>query len=351
MPRPAAIPDNPPRTICLVRLSAIGDVTHTLPVVNTIRSHWPQTKITWVIGKSELELVRDLPGVEFITFDKRLGARAYLNLRRQLRGRRFDVLLLMQLSLRANLIPLFVTAPVRMGFDRRRAKNLHGLFINRRIEAKANQHVLDAFFCFTEALGITERRLAWDLCCADEEHAFAERVLPETGRHTLLISPCSSHARRNWPPERYAEIADYAAETRALRVVLTGERSACDYARRITGAMRTRPLDLTGRTTLRQLMAVILRADIVLSPDSGPAHLATCAGKPVIGLYAASNPARTGPYLSRRQCVNRYPDAVRRCLGKDWRTLPWGTRVNKSGVMELITVADVREKLDELVQS
>ena len=348
MNRSIVNPDNPPGTICIVRLSAIGDVTHMLPIVHTIRYHRPQTKITWIIGKMELELVRDLPGIEFITFDKSRGIQAYFDLRRQLRGRCFDVLMLMQLSLRANLIPLFIKAPVRIGFDRARSKDLHGLFINRRIQEKTNQHVLDSFFCFTEELGISDKRLAWDICCTDEERAFAGRVLPKTGERILLISPCSRHIRRNWLPERYARIADYAAETHAMRVVLTGGPTECDYARQITSAMRTTPIDLSGKTTLRQLMAVILRADIVISPDSGPAHLATCADKPVIGLYAATNPDRATPYLSRKWCVNRYPDAARRYLGKDWQAIPWGTKIEKPGVMELITVADVREKLDEL---
>jgi len=349
MSRPIINPDNPPGTICLVRLSAIGDVTHMLPIVNTIRSHWPQTKITWIIGKSELELVRGLPDIELITFNKNRGVCAYLDLRQQLRGRRFDVLLLMQVSLRANLIPPFINAPIKIGFDRRRAKNLHRLFINRSIAAKTNQHVLDGLFCFTEALGITEKKLTWDLIRTDAEQTFAAGVLPETDQRTLLISPCASHASRNWPPKHYAEVADHAIKTHAMRVVLTGGYSEHRYAQQITAAMHSRPVDLVGRTTLRQLLAVIARADVVISPDSGPAHLATCAGKPVIGLYAASNPGRTGPYLSRERCVNRYPEAVRRYLGKDWRTIKWGTRVKHPGVMELITVADVCKKLDDLM--
>ena len=343
---------NPPRSICLVRLSSIGDVTHALPIVNTIRSHLPQVKITWIIGKAELELVRELPGIEFIAFDKRRGARAYLDLRRQLHGRRFDVLLLMQLSLRANLLAPLVKAHIKIGFDRHRSRDLHGLFVNRRIAKKTNQHVLDSFFGFTEALGIADKRLIWDRCFSDEELAFRERVLPDAPdrTRTLLISPCSSHPRRNWPPERYAQVAGYAAETHGMRIVLTGGDTPTEHdcARRIIAAMHVEALDLTGKTTLRQLAAVIARADIVISPDSGPAHIATCAGKPVIGLYAASNPDRTAPYLSRRWCVNRYPNAVRKYLGKDWRKIRWGTRVNRPGAMDLITVADVREKLDAL---
>lgn len=344
--------DNPPESICLVRLSSIGDITHILPIVNTIMSYLPQTKITWIIGKLELALVHDLPGVEFIAFDKSKGMRTYLDLRQRLRKRRFDVLLLMQLSLRANLIAPLVNTSVRIGFDQHRSKDLHSLFINRRIKAKSNQHVLDSFFCFTQALGIEGQRLVWNQCFSDEERSFSEQVLSGVSdkNRTLIISPCSSRRWRNWPPECYARIADYAVETYDMSVVLTGGNTQTerDYARQITAAMRTRPLNLTGKTTLRQVTAIIARADIVISPDSGPAHIATCVGKPVIGLYAASNPDRTAPYLSKQWCVNRYPEAARRYLGKDWQILRWGTKIRNSNAMDLITVADVRKKLDAL---
>ena len=352
MNRPVFNANNPPATLCLVRLSAIGDVTHIFPIINTIRSYWPQTKITWIIGKSELELVRDLPGIEFVAFDKSRGIRAYFDLRRQLGNRRFDVLLLMQLSLRSNLIPLFINVAIKIGFDRQRSKGLHSLFINHRIEAKKNQHVLDSFFCFTQALGIKEKRLIWNLCYSDEEQTFAENVLPTTtdGTRTLLISPCSSHVHKNWLPERYAEIANYAIKNHMMRVVLTGGNSPIerDYSHQIATRMTVAPINLIGKTTLRQLMAVIAGVDIVISPDSGPAHLATCAGKPVIGLFATTNPDRSTPYLSRQWCVNCYPHASRLYLGKDSQAIPWGTKIKNPQAMSLITVADVCEKLDAL---
>ena len=113
----------PPKSVCLVRLSAIGDVTHVLPILNTIKSHWPQTNITWIVGKTEHALVGGLPGVDWVVFDKSLHLRAYGDAKRQLRGRAFDLMLLMQLSLRANLIPLLAAScPWRLGFDRARAR-------------------------------------------------------------------------------------------------------------------------------------------------------------------------------------------------------------------------------------
>jgi heptosyltransferase I len=145
----------PPRRLCLLRLSAVGDVSHVLPVVRTLQARWPETRITWIIGKLEHSLVGDIPGIEFIIFDKQRRWRAYRDLHHVLRGRRFDVLLHMQMSLRASLASLLVRADVRLGFDQARAKDLQWLFTNARISSPPRQHVVDSFFAFARHWGCT----------------------------------------------------------------------------------------------------------------------------------------------------------------------------------------------------
>ena len=113
----------PPQSLCILRLSAIGDVTHMVPVVRTLQSIWPKTKITWIIGKLESELVMDIPGIEFIIFDKKQGWGAYKTLKKNLHNRQFDLLLNMQSSLRASLASTKINAPIKLGFDRERAKD------------------------------------------------------------------------------------------------------------------------------------------------------------------------------------------------------------------------------------
>ena len=339
----------PPRKLCLVRLSSIGDVTHTLPIVNTIRSYWPQTEISWIIGKLEYQLVSHIPGINFISFNKKSGIKAYFDLYRSLKKQQFDVLLLMQLSLRANLIPLFVKAPIRIGFDKKRSKNLHGIVVNQHIAARSNQHVLDSFFGFTEALGIPNKQLVWDRCYTEQDMKKVEQWLPGTQK-VMVIHACASNHLRNWTIPRYAEIADYAAEQHNLRVVLSGgnEPAEQQFNQKIQAAADKPLLNLTGMTNLRELSALIKKADILISPDSGPAHLATCVQTPVIGLYAGSNPERTGPYLSRHWCINHYPDAVNEIMRKNHQTIPWGTRVKDAAAMQLITVDEVKEKIAQL---
>ena len=344
---------SPPVSVCILRLSAVGDVCHTLPVVRTLQNAWPDTRFTWIIGKLEATLLGDIPGIEFIIFDKSQGWKAARQLRRTLQARQFDLLLHMQLSLRASLVSLAVHAPVKLGFDRERAHDFQWLFTNRRIPYIPHQHVMDSLFGFAAACGVTGRVLRWDIPVPAEAQAFAREQVPDDTR-ALVISPCAN-ARfrnfRNWRVERYAAVADYAAEKLGLRVILTGGPSEVEkeYGAHIESAAQHKPLNLIGRTNLKQLLALLQRAAVLIAPDSGPAHMATAAGVPVIGLYASTNPERAAPYLSRRWCVNRYPEAMKEFNRQDAASAHWGTRVRDPAAMNLISVEDVTAKLEELI--
>ena len=144
---------SPPASLCILRMSAVGDICHTLPIIRTLQQVWPDTKLTWIIGKLEHTLVSDIPGIEFIIFDKAKGFQAYRELRQQMKGRHFDVLLHMQMSLRASLASLLVAAKIRLGFDKQRANDLQWLFTNAQIAYKPKQHVMDSFFWFPRGIG------------------------------------------------------------------------------------------------------------------------------------------------------------------------------------------------------
>lgn len=339
----------------MLRLSAIGDCCHTLAVVRSIQAQWPQTQITWIIGTLEATLFGDIPGIEFITFDKRGGRAAHRALREQLRGRTFDVLLHMQAALRASMISRLVKSPVRLGFDRARAKDFQWLFTNHKIEAREHEHVLDGLSGFARALGARDRKPQWDVPIPAAALEFAANALPGT-QPTLVISPCSSQRTRNfrnWGVERYAAVVNHAVECHGMRVLLTGGPTALEreYGEHIATLARHPVLDMIGKTSLKQLLALLQRATVLVSPDSGPAHMATMVGTPVIGLYATSNPFRTGPYLSQQWVVNRYPDAVRAEFGKSVDEIAWGRRVRRADAMELIAMDDVTAKLDGLLAS
>ena len=344
-----------PDSLCVLRLSAVGDVCHTLPVVRSIQRHWPETRITWIIGKLEASLLDDIPGIEFIIFDKSRGYRAYADLYRAMRERRYDALLQMQVSLRASIAGMLIPARVRLGFDRERARDFQWLFTNARIAARPRQHVMDGLFGFAQALGVTDLTPRWDIPIPPEAEAFARHHIPD-GRDTLIVSPCSSNRLRNWrnwSAENYARVVDYAAERYGMSTLITGGGSDLEreYGERIGSLARHTPVDLVGRTSLKQLLALLRRGRVLISPDSGPVHMATAVGTPVIGLYATSNPERTGPCHGRQWVVNLYPEAVRAEFGKPVEQIPWGRRVRNAQAMQRISVDEVREKLEQVIES
>lgn len=330
-----------PQSLCLLRLSALGDVTHVVPLVRTLQRHWPQARLHWVIDKGGFKLLEGLHGVTFHTYDKKTGLAGMRALRAELPAAGFDALLQMQVALRANLLSAFIRARRRIGYDRGRSKDLHGLVINERIPDRPGIHVLDAIGSFCEPLGLKQTDVTWDLPVPADAHAWARAQWPADAMRTLVISPCSSHERRNWYADRYAAVADHAA-AHGWRIVLCGGRSELERqtADAIIGAMQTPVLDLVGKDTLKQLPALLARADLVMTPDSGPMHIANAMGSAVLGLHAASNPLRSGPYSSVRYCVDRYDDAARRYKGRPASALKWGTKIEHDGVMALITVDD-----------
>ncbi|MEM9333500.1 MAG: glycosyltransferase family 9 protein [Pseudomonadota bacterium] len=343
---------SPPSSLCVVRLSAIGDTCHALAVVRRLQDNWPDARITWVIGKLEATLMAGVDGVEFITFDKKAGRRGLQQVKSELSERQFDAALCMHASMRANRLYRSINAAVRLGFDRERARDFQWLFTNARIPAAHGEHAMQAMMGFATIIGAEETDLRWDIPLSPADRDYA-RALRDEGRPLVVISPCSSARQRNfrnWPVANFIELCHYLVEQRNARVVLTGGPTAIerDYGEAIAASVDVD--NRIGTTSLKQLLAIIGESDALVCPDSGPAHMATTVGTPVVGLYATSNPARTGPYLSMATTVNRYPDALRRFMGKAEDEVRWGQRVRDRLAMELITIDDVRDQLDTILR-
>ena len=308
--------------------------------------------MTWVIGGVEAKLVGDLDGVDFIIFDKRKGIAEYRRVRQLLKGRRFDVLLHLHPSLRANLLSTAISAERRIGFDRARAKDWQRLFCNEHIPPVGSQHVQDALLSFPAYLG-GEPALEWNIPLSPEALQFAADIT--AAGPVFVISPCSGERRRNfrnWRAEHYAAVADHVQSIHGLRPILTGGGTELEqaYATAIAETMSSSPpIDLIGETSLKELLALIRAARFVVCPDSGPAHMATTVETPVIGLYATSNRWRTGPYLSQRWVVDAYPDAVAAEFDASVHDIAWGRRVRNPNAMDLIKVEQVTARIDELL--
>ena len=344
-------------SICILRLSAIGDVCNAVAAIQAIQRQHPDAKVTWIIGKIEKMLLEGLPGVEFIVFDKSQGNEAFKQLKQTMEGRQFDVLLHMQVALRANWAARFIPAKRKIGFDWLRAKELHTLFTNEHIKKQTEAHVLEGFFAFAEKLGVSESEkhaLQWDIPVSEADQAFANAHIPiksdtETTR-TLVISPAASKEERNWLPERYAAIADYA-HNKGFNIVLCGGPSDVDInlGQAILKHAQCPIENLIAQTNLKQMLALLANANIVLAPDTGPAHMAVSQQTPVLGLYGHSNPKRTGPYLYQKYTAEVYHQNIKAQKGRSAQHLAWGTRVKGKNIMEQITVEDVITKFDAIV--
>jgi heptosyltransferase I len=338
------------RRIAVLRLSALGDVCMVVPVIRTLQQAMPQAQITWIISRPAYDLVGGLDGVEFIVIDKPRGLGDYLALRKRLRHERFDVLLAMQAALRANLIYPFIHAPLKIGFDARRARDRQGWFTNAAIPF-AKEHLLDSFLAFAKTLGIENTVIDWRLPLGDAERDWArQQLVGGTGR-VVIVNPAASKAERNWPAERYASVITCLQE-KGAQVILTGGAHPVETTliKAIEEQLATPVKNLAGQTSPRQLAALIEAADCVLAPDTGPVHMAVAVGTPVIGLYAVAPSWLSGPYLQREHVIDHYDQAVREILNKDPESVEWGTRVHDARAMQLITVDEVLERLSVVLE-
>jgi heptosyltransferase I len=337
--------------LCLLRLSAIGDVAHTVAVVRTLQSAFPEAQLTWVVGKVESAVAALVPGVELVVVDKRRPWAEMRRLRRVFAGREFDALLHMQVSFRSNLISLGVRARERWGFDPARSKEGHRWVINRRIPAASppGEHVLDGLMRFPLALGAPAQVRRWDLHLPAGDLTWADAMLPAKPAKVLAINTCASRAVKDWKADRFAQVVRHAVERHDLHVVLCGGPSSHEktMAEAIVKSAGVPVQNLVGRTTLPQLLAILRRSVALVSPDSGPVHLATAVGTPVVGLYGATNIRRCGPSVDQRWCIDKREEAARRLRGKSATDLSWVEVV--PGGMDLIGAKEVSERLDALL--
>lgn len=336
------------KSLCILRLSAIGDVCHAVAMVQAIQREYPQVEITWVIGKIEYQLLKHLPKVKFVIFDKSKGWRAYLDLYRVMKGQKFDVLLHMQVALRASIAAMLIPAKVKVGFDRPRAKEGQFLFTNTQIEAQTSPHVLDGFMAFAKTLGVKDISPRWNIPVPETDTKFAKNHIPDEEK-SLIICPSASKAERNWLADRYAAIANYAC-SKGFNVYLCGGPSELEknLAQQIISQSENSLVNLVGQTTLTQMLALLKQASLVIAPDTGPAHMAVTQGTPVIGLYAHSNPKRTGPYLYQDFVVSVYEDVMKEQFPQGYA---WGTRAKGVDLMHRININAVKQQIDKLINN
>lgn len=325
--------------VCIVMMSAVGDAVHVLPVIHAIKAAYSETHITWVLQPGPASLVREHPLVdEVVLFDRSRGWRAFLDVREQLERRAFDVVLGLQVYLKAGLITGFTHAPIKLGFDRARARDANWLFTTHRIAAHPGQHVQDQYLEFLDALGVPRGAPRWGLGPWNDEEREWQRAFV-TG-FPRPIAPCvvaTSKPAKDWPAERWVELCQALYHDHGLQPVLVGGQSPREVAA-ASHIERAAPFVHNALGSgLRRLAAMLDGAALAVSPDTGPLHMAVALRTPVVSLIGYTNPKRVGPYdFAHDLMVDAYGDP-----GEDYPI----DMVYREGRMSRITLADVQERL------
>lgn len=330
----------PLRRIGIVMMSAVGDAVHVLPLLTALKRHNREVHITWVLQPGAASLVRGHWAVdEIIPFDRSRGWRAYPEVRRALAQRPFDVVLALQVYFKAGIVTSFTRAPVKLGFDRARARDLNWLFTTDRVHPRAGQHVQDQYFEFLQALGVPHDPIVWDLGPRAEEHAWQREFFKQFDRPIVPIVVATSKPEKDWMPERWARVSEALYGDFGLQPVLVGGTTTRELAaeRLIRERARVPVVSALG-SGLRNLVGIIDGAALVLSPDTGPLHMSVALDRPVISLMGYTNPKRVGPY-------RRFHDLLIDAYGDPGEDYPISME-NRPGRMARIGVRDVLEKVE-----
>jgi heptosyltransferase I len=335
----APLPERAPR-VGIVMMSAVGDAVHVLPVLTALKAHRPDARVTWVLQPGAASLVRGHRCVdEIVEFDRSRGWRAYPAVRRALATRPFDVVLALQVYFKAGIVTSFTHSPVKLGFDRARARDANWLFTTHRIPARDGQHVQDQYLEFLDALGVPHGEPTWDLGPWPEERAWQAEFLAGFDRPIAPIVVATSKPEKDWPPERWAEVCDALWSDFGLQPLLVGGRSPRELAAEATIVERaSAPVRSALGSGLRKLVGILDGAALVLSPDTGPLHMTVALDRPVVALMGYTNPKRVGPY-------RRFHDLLIDAYGDPGEDYPISME-NRPGRMQRITVRDVLDRVE-----
>ena len=327
--------------VCIVMMSAVGDTVHVLPVLHALKRANPSMKVTWILQPGPAMLVRGHRLVdEIILFDRTKGIRGFLDVREQLRRRSFDLLIDLQVYFKANIVASFVHAPVKLGFDFARARDLNWLFTTHRIPPHPMQHVQDQYLEFCQWLDAPSEPVTWGLGpWNDAERQWQKAFYAPLERPAVPLVIGTSKLQKNWLPERWAEVCDGLYADFGLQPILVGGRSAVEVEceRIIMERAHYKPLTALGNGGLRGLVGILDGAALVVSLDTGPLHITVALDRPVISLMGYSNPKRVGPY-------RKFQDLMVDVYGEPGEDYPV-TMENHSDRMSRISAQDVLEKV------
>ena len=284
--------------ILIVLHGSIGDVARAVPLAGLLRRAYPEAWLAWSVEPPALPLVERHPAVdEVLLFERCRWWRGLVPFLRRVRSGHFDLVLDLQRHLKSGLISRWSGAPYRLGFHRRDAKELNWLFNNHHIPLYGEAlSKLNHYLKFAELLGIEPYPIEWEFPLTAEEKLNVETILRGVGGRFAVFFLGASWESKQWFA---AETAASAAEIRrryGLDIVLLGGKEDIGFAREVENLSRPRVANCVGRTSLREAVGILSRAAVSVGPDTGLMHLSAAVGTPLVSLWGATSPLRTGPH-------------------------------------------------------
>ncbi len=325
--------------ICIVRLSALGDIVMCLPLIRTLQKNFPKAEITWMIWKPLYPLLEKLEGVNLMPISKIKSFKDWLALRKKLKAYEFDVLLAMQASFSAHLLYPLIRAKRKIGYDSFRSKDFHRFFINERISFY-KEHTVEGFLRFAKQIGAKELVFDGKIPLDDKKYEGVKESY-------FVVNPCSSKVEKDWSYANYIPVITYVKEKFGLTPVLTGvkqDKEICEMLEKECGC-----INLCGKTSLSELALLIKDAKFLLSPDTGPLHIASSLKTPLVGLFAPTSSSLTGPYFSNEMCIDKHAEVLAKYASQKESKRGWNVRIYHKDAMNLITVDEVKGKISRLL--
>jgi lipopolysaccharide heptosyltransferase I len=344
--------------ILIVKLSAIGDVIHTLPALTALRRHFPDAQIDWLVESAAADLVQGHAALsrvliwrrrEFVHFLKagRLpsAVRLFSSLLLQLRDTRYDLILDFQALLKSSLWIFLARGRRKAGFGQgmEHSEKSH-LFLNERIPVISMEiHALDRGLSLLQALGISDPQILYDLPIGKKDAAAAQQLLLEDGvqldQPLVAMNPVAKWPTKLWTANRFEALAERLLE-KGFQVVFTGSKEDRALIEEMAGKLGSSVIRLEGRTSLKILAAVYRSASVVVATDTGPMHLAAAVGTPVVALFGPTAPWRTGPYgqghVVLRAGVSCSPCFSRSCKTAEFEPMACMNRITVEQVVEAV---------------
>ncbi len=345
----------PPNKITLIRLSAIGDVLMLLPAVRLLKKQFPDTQIDWLIDRPIASILAQVAEVNVIPIDKPKSIGDYWQFYKQWRKKNIGQLISFQTSFVSNMVMALLAADHKTGFGSPYSREGHHLFVDTAYDLPRNLHQVEIFFelakkfaGINDTLKITVDDLSLPICTKDK--SWAASTLQEH-KQWIAINPMASTQEKTWPSEHYSELINRLNKHYPDKyIVLTGGPSSkeVEFAAKIQQQVSSPCLNLVGQTTLTQLAAVLEKVTLVISPDTGPLHLANAVATPVIGLYAVTRPEYIGPYNQLQNCINIYNQVALTFMHKFAYQLAWQKKIPSLEAMQLISPEQVMDKVIQL---